>query len=220
MTKQMKASLSVAAVLAGGVLVYNCWRFLKTPTAGAAPPSSSAKRPGTAPLAGYSAAPVISDVDLVKNGTIPEYKSTTVSRAFEGAFQDPAWQSVVNLQGQRVVAFHGTVKYAVLKEAGFYIGTWNGVRQGIEAERQISEDRHQCFVAAGQSEPSTPDDSLIGPCMAKAYESIVIPVSFEFTLSPDKKGVEMTLPDSVFQKFDSDHRLRKERDATLAFIYQ
>jgi hypothetical protein len=36
-----------------------------------------------------------------------------------------------------VVTFHGTVKYTVLKEAGFYIGTWNGVAQGIEAEADL-----------------------------------------------------------------------------------
>src|SRR5437879_5428471 len=102
----------------------------------------------------------------------------------------------------KMVTFHGTVKYTALKEAGFYIGTWNGVAQGIEAERQISAQRHQCSVEAGQTEISAADEAIIGPCMAKVYQSIVIPVSFEFALSLDKKGVEMTLPDLVFQRFD------------------
>jgi hypothetical protein len=219
MTRHMKVSLSIAAVLAcGGVCVR--W-FVKAPAARAARSSRVAGTPSADPSgAGYSTAPAILDVDLVKNGSLPEYKNTTVRQAFEGTFQDPEWKSTVNLQGQKVVTFQGTVKYAVLKEAGFYIGTWNGVRQGIEAEKQISEQRHRCSEGAGQTEMSAPDQATIGPCMAKAYQSMVIPVAFEFTLSPDKKTVEMTLPDSVFQKFDSDHRLKKQREATLAFIYQ
>ena len=217
MTKSIMASLLTLVILVSGVCVYDWWRAMKASAAS----SSSARTPGAASSgAAYSTVPAISDVDLVKNGTLPEYKNTTVSKAFENTFQEPEWKSVVNVFGQKVVAFHGTVKYTVLKQAGFYIGTWNGVRQGIEAERQISEHRHQCYVGIGQSEESTSDDSLIGPCMAKAYEGMVIPVAFEFTLSPDKKTVEMTLPDSVFQKFDPDHRLRRYSNATLAFIYQ
>jgi hypothetical protein len=216
MTRHLKASLSIVAVLAcGGV----CLRWMvKAPAARAARLSRVAGTPGAAPLdARHSTAPAILDVDLVKNGSLPEYQNATVRQAFEGTFQDPEWKSAVNLQGQKVVIFQGTVKYAVLKEAGFYIGTWNGVRQGIEAEKQIADQRHRCSEEAGQTEMPVPDK---GPCMAMAYQSMVIPVTFEFTLSPDKKTVEMTLPDSVFQKFDTDHRLKQKREATLAFIYQ
>jgi len=219
--RKIKAALSVGVVLAGGVFVYGWWRLMRTPPAIVPNSQSFASIPGNAsPGPGYSMAPALSDVDVVKNGTISEYKNTTVSRAFEKTFQDPEWKSVVNQFGQKVVTFRGTVRYAVLKEAGFYIGTWNGVLQGIEAENQISQHRHRCFVEAGQTETSASDDAVIAPCMGKAYQGMVIPVCFEFTLSPDRKSVEMTSPDSVFQKFDPDHRLRRYRDATLAFVYQ
>jgi hypothetical protein len=221
MTKPLKASFSIVAVLSIGVCIYHRWQLVKAPTARVAASSSPARitipaLSGTA----NSTEPAISDVDLVKNGALPEYQNATVSKAFERKFQDPEWKTAVNLQGQKVVTFHGTVRYTVLKEAGFYIGTWNGVAQGIETEKQISEQRHRCFLEAGQLETSTPDSALIGSCMAKAYQSIVIPVTFEFALSLDKKSIEMTLADSVFQTFDADHRLRKDRKATLAFIYQ
>jgi hypothetical protein len=219
MTKQMKTYLSIGVVLATGICLYLGWRLLKAPAASVAASSLSAGKSAGASGTGATAPPM-SDVDLVRNGALPEYKDRTVSKAFEATFQDPEWKSAVNLQGQKVVIFHGTVKYAPLKEAGFYVGTWNGVPQGIEAERQISELRHRCLADAGQPDTPVPDDTLIGPCMAKAYESIVIPVSFELVLSPDGKGVEMTMPDPVFQRFGPDHRLRKERDATLAFIYR
>ena len=55
--------------------------------------------------------------------------------------------------------------------------------------------------------------------MEKAYQSIVIPVTFEFTLDPHKNQFEMTSMDPVFQAFDPDHRLRSHNDATLAFVY-
>lgn len=124
------------------------------------------------------------------------------------------------MQGDKVVKFHGAVKYAALREAGFYVGTWNGVAQGIKAEKEIAVQRHRCFTEAGLTEPSTPDDSSVEPCMKTVYQNMAIPVSFEFSLSPDKKSSEMTLPDPIFQKFDSDHRLKQKREETLAFIYR
>jgi hypothetical protein len=221
MTKPLKASFAIVTVLAIGVCIYDRWLLIKTPVSRVAASSSPARTTAPAPFGvGHSTAPAISDVDLVKSGTLPEYKKLTVGAAFERRFQDPSWKTGLNLQGLRVVMFHGSVKYIVLKEAGFYIGTWNGVAQGIEAEEQISEQRHRCFGAAGLTETASSDDAMIGPCMAKVYKNIVIPVSFEFALSPDQKSVEMILADSVFQKFGSDHRLRRETEATLAFIYQ
>jgi hypothetical protein len=221
MTNPLKASFAIVAVLASGVCIYDRWQLMKAPTAHVSASSLPARTTATAPSGpGHSTVPAMSDVDHVKNGTLPEYKNLTLGEAFERRFQDPVWKAAFNLQGQRVVTLHGSVKYTVLREAGFYIGTWNGVAQGIEAEDQILAQRHRCFGEAGQTETVSSDDTMIGPCMAKGYQSIVIPVSFEFALSPDKKIVEMTSADSVFQKFDSDHRLRRETKATLAFIYQ
>jgi hypothetical protein len=208
MTRLLTASLSIAGVCAVSICTFGCSRVVKANTA------------KTVAVQSASNAPAISDIDWVKNGKLPEYKDTAVRQAFEKTFQDPEWKSAVNIQWEGVVRFHGTLKYTVLREAGFYIGTWNGVSQGNEAERQISEARRRCSVEGGQPETSSPDDVVPGTCMAKAYQSLVVPVSFEFTLSSDKRGVEMTLPDPVFQKFDIDHRLRQQRNATLAFIYQ
>jgi hypothetical protein len=46
---------------------------------------------------------------MVKNGRLPEYSARTVSDAFESRFDGPRWESVVTFQGQKAVAFHGTV---------------------------------------------------------------------------------------------------------------
>lgn len=206
-------------VLATGALFYEWWRSGKH-TAVVAASSFPVTVTGALPPGTGGSTATIADIDLVKNGTLAEYQITTVSKAFEKLFQNPEWTSEVNLQGQRVVVFHGTVKYPILKEAGFYIGTWNGVAQGLEAEKQISKMKHRCYVEAGQTQTADSDEATIAPCLAKAIQSIVIPVVFEFALSHDKKAVEMTSFDPVFQTFGVDHRLRKDRAATLAFIYQ
>jgi len=204
MTLPLK-SFSILVALAIGIC--GCNRSPAVTTAAALPTGKPAERAKT-------------DLELVREGTLPEYTGVTIGTAFERTFADPEWKAAVNIQGDKVVRFYGTVKYAALREAGFYVGTWNGVAQGIEAEKQIAIQRHRCFAEAGLTESPTSDDAAVEPCMNAVYQSMTIPVSFEFSLSPDKKSTEMTVPDPVFQKFDSDHRLKKQRVATLAFIYR
>ena len=202
MTRQIKLSLSIVIVLVSGAGAYRWFRSVKTPAVSVAASATPAAKP---------AAPVISPVERVRSGTLPEFREITVGKAFERTFQSPEWKAEVNFQREKVVTFHGTATYAALMEAGFYIGTWNGVSQGIDAARQVSEHRQRCAVESGEAR--------IASCMEKAYQAIVIPVAFEFTPVADN-GVEMTMADSLFQTFDRDHRLKKDRKATLAFIYR
>ena len=219
MSLQTKLALSTLLALVVATVSYAGYRrFIATTSAA---PSSVQPAGSATPLApaGPTTAPS-SDVELVKNGRLPEYSARTVGDAFESRFEGPRWEAVITLQGEKAVEFHGTVRYTVLKRAGFYIGTWNGVQQGIDAEKLITDHKHRCLAEAGK--PQTPifDEAIIEPCMAKAYQELVVPVSFRFMMASDKKTVEMTLPDPVFQRFDPDHRLRAYRSSTLAFIYQ
>lgn len=54
------------------------------------------------------AIPANPEIDLVKNGVLPEYNSTTVGKAFEGTFQDAQWKSFVSPKGATIVEFDGT----------------------------------------------------------------------------------------------------------------
>ena len=202
-----KAAVSIVVALAAAFCGCGRSRHENIPVAQAA-------------TSGNPTQPVITDLELVKNSTLPGYPGTTIAAAFEKTFQDPQWKDGVNLQGNKIVIFRGTVKYAALREAGFYVGTWNGVDQGIKAEKEIAVQRHRCLTEAGLTESPTSDDAAVEPCMKAVYQNMAIPVSFEFSLSPDKKSTEMTLPDPIFQKFDSDHRLKQKREETLAFIYR
>jgi hypothetical protein len=204
MSPEIKVSFLVVIVAGTGVAAYNWSRSVKAPDVSveaAAVPAPQAK-PGTSP------------VDRVRNGELAENRSITVGKAFEKTFQAPEWKTGLNLQGNPVVVFHGTATYAALKGAGFYVGTWNGVSQGIEAARQVAESEQRCKAATGHA-----DEARVSQCMLKAYEDIAIPVSFEFALAPDN-SVEMSSFDPVFQTFDRDHRLRRDRPATLTFVYR
>lgn len=206
MSREIKVSFLVVIVAASGIAVYNWSRSVKAPAVSveaAAATAASESKSKTADI-----------VDRVRNGTLAENRDSTVGTAFERTFQSPEWKAGLNLQGIPVVVFHGTATYAELKAAGFYIGTWNGVSQGIDAARQVAESEQRCNLTPGQT-----GDARLSPCMAKAYEAIVIPVSFEFSLAADNT-VEMETFDSVFQTFDRDHRLKRNRTATLAFIYR
>src|SRR5437868_7761406 len=95
--KKMMVFVSSFVFLAIGFCI-GWWRSVTAPDAGVA--ASSARKPGvTSSGAIYSTVPTMSDVDLVKNGTLPEYQNTTVSKAFENTFQDPEWKAVVNVFG-------------------------------------------------------------------------------------------------------------------------
>jgi hypothetical protein len=221
MTLRTKVAFSMLlALMIAGLSGVGYRRFIVTTGGSASSVHPAGSVTAVAPARAIATTTPSSDVDLVKNGRLPEYSATTVGSAFESRFEAPGWESALTLQGQKAVEFHGTVKYTVLKQAGFYIGTWNGVQQGIDAEKLISDHKHRCLAEAGKPQTSMFDEAIIEPCMAKAYEKIVVPVTFQFMMEPGKKTVEMTLPDPVFQRFDPDHRLREYRAATLAFIYQ
>lgn len=60
-----------------------------------------------------------SPVQLVRNGVLANYNSTTIGRAFEGTFQDAEWTTFVSPKGATVVQFDGSILISVLQAANF-----------------------------------------------------------------------------------------------------
>jgi hypothetical protein len=196
------------------------WRWTRPAAArtSSAPRSRMVSTAATASAA--PAKPTVSDVDIVKATRLLAYPAQTVGEAFRARFQSPEWAVVPTKNGDRVVAFTGTVKYTVFRDAGFYIGTWNGVQQGIEFARVRSDQEQTCQGEASRhTSPSASAEAVTARCMEKADQATVIPLRFQFTLDPHKNQFEMTSMDPVFQSFDPDHWLRSHNDATLAFIF-
>ena len=58
-----------------------------------------------------------SDVDVVKDGVLKGYKSTTVGKAFDGTFQSATWKSFETPKGATIVEFNGTITLELLNKA-------------------------------------------------------------------------------------------------------
>jgi len=58
-------------------------------------------------------------IDIVKNGMLAGYDSTTVGKAFDGTFQEPKWSTFETPKGQTIVQFNGTIKMSLMKKADF-----------------------------------------------------------------------------------------------------
>src|ERR1700722_15297181 len=53
-------------------------------------------------------------INLVRNGVLPEFNTTTVGKAFEGTFQKPKWTTFGTSKGTAIVEFTGTVIFSTL----------------------------------------------------------------------------------------------------------
>jgi len=72
---------------------------------------------GMLALAGCQA--LHSDIDVVRDGVLADYNTTTVGKAFEGTFQTAKWTSFVTPKGATVVEFNGTIRADVLLKHEF-----------------------------------------------------------------------------------------------------
>jgi hypothetical protein len=60
-----------------------------------------------------------SDVNIVRDGVLKAYNTTTVGKAFEGTFQNAKWTSFETPKKEVVVEFNGTITPKALETAGF-----------------------------------------------------------------------------------------------------
>jgi len=59
-----------------------------------------------------------SDVNIVRNGVLKAFNTTTVGKAFEGTFQNPKWTSFETPKKEVVVEFNGTITAAAAQKGG------------------------------------------------------------------------------------------------------
>lgn len=167
------------------------------------------------------------EVEVVRNGILTGYNTTTVGKAFEGTFQNPKWTSFVSPKGVTVVEFNGTIKMKALQDGAFKIKEGNEVLNPLVTN---------CMGTLGLTEQMTqeankPTDGGYGGGYGRLpvlywvvrqkdthpewYEKldgcVNIPVSFQFTLSADQKTFNVAYVDeSIFGD---------QEDKALAFIY-
>jgi hypothetical protein len=141
------------------------------------------------------------EVEVVRNGMLSRYNSTTVGKAFEGTFQNPTWTSFETPKGATVVEFDGAISYGELNRGHFqpYIGK-------VQKE------------ACHRSEGSDFDDAFM-----KCVAALTLPVKFQFALSADKKSFEigyMSLEPFRLGADQFNDTWHQDPMSVLAFIYR
>jgi hypothetical protein len=142
-------SLSVLGVCLG------C-RSADKPVTAAASESGSNRRPEL-PATGST-----TDIDLVKNGVLQQFPSTTVGKAFGGTFQNPQWRSFETAKGQRIVEFTGTIKPAALRSGGF---SFTDIY-----EQEAAKHKDACIASEGLTEKLPQDKAAVTEAWAKHEE--------------------------------------------------
>jgi hypothetical protein len=105
------SSLSITLALVGLMICGGCQSFTSSTAKGAPTSAGSTDVP-----AGHGGP----EVEIVRNGVLALYDSTTVGKAFEGTFQNAKWSSFETPKGAVVVQFDGTVTSSALKQASLY----------------------------------------------------------------------------------------------------
>lgn len=130
------------------------------------------------------------EVEVVRNGVLGEYKSTTVGKAFDGTFQSPTWNSFETPKGQHVVEFTGTMKYGVLASAGILPKIPNETNF-----KGLPEDAKGKFKACDESTSNSYTSQAYFSCLKNTMgldvDEAIMPVKFQFFLSNDQETFEM-----------------------------
>jgi hypothetical protein len=161
-------------------------------------------------------------VELVRTGSLPDFPSTTVGKAFENRFQNVRWISFDTPNGTTIVDFSGVVQSDVLSKAGLNVDRENpiilrsnciaslGLKAKMEeetksaqaSERAASQTIAKEDLAAiklrrkqveSETELSNANEAIIETCIRNQG----IPVKFQFKVFADKKTFELLYIDHM-----------------------
>jgi hypothetical protein len=185
--------------------------------------------------AGCGSSPLTSSpIGVVKNGVLTGYESTTVGKAFEGTFQNAKWTTFETPKGATVVEFNGTLKpkasskWHISESHGGVIDSGITVPQkllhpivvscinklGLDDEMKQEAKANDYWLLGVEywmlrQEGGHPE--RIAKIKSCINESVSIPVSFQFTLSSDKKEFKLSYIDQPI--------FAGQEEEALAFVY-
>lgn len=82
-----------------------------------------------------------SDIDVVKNGTLPEHTKTTIGKAFDASFDSIKWTDAKGSKGERLVLFSGKISK----------GTHDSFLKEVKKDMVGVVDKTMTFSAGGSS---------------------------------------------------------------------
>jgi hypothetical protein len=170
------------------------------------PATSSANRP---PISSESNPVIVA----LKNSVLTRYSTSTIGKAFEGAFQKAKWITFETVDGQVIVEFDGTVTMEALN--GFY--------------RALGQDSYFTAYRAAQrgcketlpdlvNEPQPTIDIKLEECA----KTIPMPVKFQFVRSADTKSFTISYIDGTafgYSGFGNGNSDAEASDRVFRFLY-
>lgn len=137
-----------------------------------------------------------SDIDIVKEGTMDAYQTTTVGAAFDASFDNPKWAEFEGKKGERVVEFTGEISKSVLLNLiGPY--TVNPNIQHSYAKAVLSEPEYQQNYEGASGEGTTPVKELYKILFDTACDKIAgTQAAFQWIVTPDGKRFSLSYIDN------------------------
>jgi len=157
------------------------------------------------------------DVDLVKNGYMQAYPTTTVGSAFDATFNAPKWTSFKGEKGQRIVEFTGTipkglhdeqVQYITSEFAKLHSGYATEYAKKILTEAEFQETWEAFSEGGERSYYDVERDVLESACDQKIWP-VGAEVAFQWIVSPNGKDFQLAyIEDKAWgADFKDDHTL-------------
>ncbi|GAB7023804.1 hypothetical protein [Salidesulfovibrio brasiliensis] len=137
-----------------------------------------------------------SDIDVVKNGVMRGYQTTTVGAAFDASFDNPQWSEFEGEKGERVVEFTGKIRKDVLLDLIGNVVNEPSI-QNSYAKNVLSESEYQQFYEGASGEGTTPTDEVYKVLFNIALDKVCKnDAVFQWIVTPDGKGFSLSYVDN------------------------
>lgn len=136
------------------------------------------------------------DIDVVKDGVMGGYQTTTVGAAFDASFDNPQWSEFKGEKGERVVEFTGRIRKNVLLDLIGHPANTPRI-QNDYAKAVLSEPEYQQFYEGASGEGTTPVNEVYNILFDIALEKICErEAAFQWIVTPDGKRFSLSYMDN------------------------
>ncbi|MBI9080603.1 MAG: hypothetical protein JEY79_12800 [Pseudodesulfovibrio sp.] len=137
-----------------------------------------------------------SDIDIVKEGVMGGYQTTTVGAAFDASFDNPQWSEIQGEKGERVVEFTGKIRKEVLLDLLGNVVNEPHIQDSY-AKAVLSEPEYQQFYEGASGEGATPKNEVYNILFNIALDKICQnEAAFQWIVTPDGKSFSLSYVDN------------------------
>ena len=139
-----------------------------------------------------------SDVDIVKEGVMGGYQTTTVGAAFDASFDNPKWSEFKGEKGERVVEFTGLIKKPVLLNlTELDAGRSQPFQLAMYGKFVLTEPEYQQVYEGASQGGTVPEKQVAEILFEAACDKIAgSPAVFQWIVTPDGKSFSLSYVDA------------------------